>query len=146
MNKDLILQLFAPETETLELLAPQTHELELTIPRNDGTTAKLIMATTAVWQTRVDYVPPRGTIIVYSDRNVIDGQEYVGLKIGDGLAYVVDLPFVGDEIADQIITDLNDHISDRTVHITQEEREYWNNKLNAELEGENLIISPISME
>ena len=146
MSKELILQFLAPHTETLELVAPKTGEIELSIPRSDGTMAKLIMNTTAVWQTKINFIPPRGMIIVYSDRNVIDGIAYPGIKIGDGLAYVVDLPFVGDDILNQVVSALNQHIADQVAHVTQEERNYWNNKLNAELDGENLVLSPISIE
>lgn len=133
MSKDLILQIITPPTE----------ELELNIPKSDGTIAKLITNTTAVWQTKADFVPSRGTIIVYSDRNVINGSVYPGVKIGDGQAYVADLPFVGEEITEQIIEDLNQHIADQSVHVTSEERAYWNGKLNAELDGENLIFSSV---
>ena len=53
---------------------------------------KATVDTTDGWMQRRKYVPFRGEIIVYSDRNVIDGMDYPGIKIGDGMAYVVDLP------------------------------------------------------
>lgn len=94
--------------------------------------------TTAGWSSRLTYVPARGDIIIYTDKSVIssDGtQQYVpGVKIGDGNAYCVDLPFVGDDIA----SDLLAHISDVNSHVTTSEKTFWNNKLNVDVSGEAL--------
>jgi len=49
-------------------------------------------------------------------------------KIGDGNAYLVDKPFVGDDIRDL----LEEHIEDAGLHIQPGERDFWNNKLNYE--------------
>ena len=98
------------------------------------------MDTSANWATRTGYIPARGEIIVYSDRHVIDSVNYPGVKIGDGLAYVVDLPFVGDDISNQIVEVLNAHINDSDSHISAAERELWNNKVSCAVLGENLIF------
>ena len=53
------------------------------------------MNTTETWSKMIDYIPPAKTLIVYSDHIILeDGTVVPGLKIADGLAYVVDLPFV----------------------------------------------------
>ena len=49
-------------------------------------------------------------------------------KIGDGNAYLIDKPFVGDDIR----SILEEHIEDTGLHIQPGEREFWNNKLNYE--------------
>lgn len=59
--------------------------------------------TTAHWDQKVTFVPSNGDVIVYSDRNVINEVNYPGVKIGDGLTHLADLPFVGDDVASQII-------------------------------------------
>lgn len=92
--------------------------------------AKMEVRTTEEWNTRISYVPEAGRIIVYSDRSVVDGQNVPGIKIADGKAYVVDLPFVGEDIEKVLL----DHIHDVEAHITSEERQFWNNKLNYEID------------
>lgn len=104
--------------------------------------AKLTIDTSANWANKSSYIPKRGEIVVYSDRRVIDDVLYPGIKIGDGKAYVADLPFAGDDSASMITDALNAHIENHDIHITPDEREYWNNKLDCEIEGENLTLSP----
>ena len=59
--------------------------------------------TTANWNSKVTYVPEDGDIIIYIDKSTIEEGGSVknvpGIKIGDGNAYCVDLPFVADDIA-----------------------------------------------
>ena len=102
---------------------------------------KATVDTTDGWTQRRKYVPFCGEIIVYSDRNVIDGMDYPGIKIGDGMAYVVDLPFVGQEIEMQIMDLLSGHINNSSIHVTPDDKEFWNNKLNYMIDGEKLILN-----
>ena len=89
--------------------------------------AGIEFGTTAHWNTVPTYVPPSGMIVVYSDYSVDEeGKIIPGLKIGDGNAYLVDLAFIGNDAKEAI----EQHIADTVSHITQEEREKWNNKLN----------------
>lgn len=77
-------------------------------------------------------IPDEGQIIVYLDyrSKEVDGRTvYIpGVKIGTGNAYVQDLAFIDDGIAE----DLMAHITDSEVHVTQFERNKWNNKLNVD--------------
>lgn len=123
----------------------QTPEISLTfsdsgVPAN---AARIEVRTTAEWNERMLYIPKSGRIIVYSDRNVIDGVAYPGVKIGDGLAHVVDLPFVGDDVASRIMALIEEHIQNEQIHVTEAERTFWNNKINYEMDdsGETLIIN-----
>lgn len=93
--------------------------------------------TTAEWAALTSYIPKKGEICVWSDYRVVDGVKYAGIKVGDGLAYAVDLPFVDGEYADL----LTEHIEDTVVHITAAERLFWNNKVSAEYGNETLILS-----
>ena len=71
-------------------------------------------------------------LVVYTDYQSYEEKGHIvyvpGFKIGDGNAYVVDKPFVGE--ADTKI--LQEHLKDTGVHIQPGEREFWNNKLNYE--------------
>lgn len=94
--------------------------------------------TTTNWNERTTFIPNKGDIIIYLDKRIINGVNIPGIKIGDGLAYGIDLPFVGDDIA----ADLLSHINNTTVHITAAERTKWNNKINCEDEitNETLVL------
>ena len=92
--------------------------------------------TTAYWNAAVGFIPYDGEIIVYTDYapKLVDGEpvysngEQVfipGIKIGSGNAFVQDLAFVGDKEAADIIA----HISNTTIHVTAEEKAFWNNKV-----------------
>lgn len=87
-------------------------------------------ATTDFWDSCRGYIPNRGQIIVYSDHATIErnGQQVKvpGIKIGSGNGYIQDLPFVGDEIVNELML----HINNNNIHVTPEEKAYWNNKLN----------------
>ncbi len=91
------------------------------------------------WNAQVSYIPKKGDIIIYNDRDIIYDEHgnmlYVpGVKIGDGNAYLIDMPFID---AAQIQR-LENHINDSIRHITASERTFWNNKLNLTINGEEL--------
>ncbi len=93
--------------------------------------AGIKFGTTEEWNSDITYVADEGVLIVYTDyRTETDEQgniKYIpGFKIGDGNAYLIDKPFIGDDMRE----DFKKHIEDMVVHITQDEREFWNNKLN----------------
>lgn len=87
------------------------------------------------------YIPPKDTILVYSDYGTltVNGHNYdvPGIKIADGLAYGLDQPFVGEDVKQQVLN----HINDTTRHVTVEEKTFWNNKLNCDINGEVLIFN-----
>ena len=101
--------------------------------------------TTAYWNSQRGYVPRAGDFIIYTDYNTIEKEGHIiyvpGIKVGDGKAYVQDLPFLDDSTSEALIA----HINDDSRHITEEERTRWNNKINvndsAEIEGEALIFN-----
>lgn len=103
--------------------------------------------TTYYWNRQVGFIPKAGEVIIYSDYKtaVIDGKTVTvpGIKIGSGNGYVQDLAFVTGGGADDDL--LLPHLADTVVHITQAERDYWNNKLNVtdsqEVVEETLIFN-----
>lgn len=88
--------------------------------------------TTEYWDARRLYIPNAGEIIIYSDKR---GQNMPALKIGDGSSYLIDLPFLDDLMMA--------HIRNTEIHVSAEDRIFWNNKLNCEdiVEDENLQLN-----
>lgn len=97
--------------------------------------------TTSGWNATPDYIPKAGEICIYTDHAVIDDVVYYGIKIGDGLAYLIDLPFVGDDVRDFVLQKLAEHEHNKVAHVTSEDRAFWNNKLNYEINNEELILN-----
>ena len=64
-------------------------------------------------------------LVVYTDFSSYEDAEtgeihYIpGFKIGDGNAYLIDKPFLSDDIRMTLIN----HINNGTIHITAEERD-----------------------
>ena len=82
--------------------------------------------TTAYWNSLQNFIPEQGAILVYSDKSIIvkDGTTYdvPAIKIGDGTSYLIDLPFVDET--------MYEHINNSAIHVSPEDRDFWNNKLN----------------
>lgn len=102
--------------------------------------------TTANWDAMLDYVPPLGEILVYTDYTYRLGEtgniEYIpGVKIGDGRAYAVDLPFIAGTESQLLLSSLETHLDDSSIHVTATDKENWNSKVSVSAFGENLIFS-----
>ena len=102
--------------------------------------------TTAHWDEKRSFIPMRGEIIIYTDHGQIEDEfgnvvNVPGIKIGDGSAYLIDLPFVNDDVRYQILTELRLHSGNRDIHVTSEEKTFWNNKLNCTVDNGNLILN-----
>lgn len=86
--------------------------------------------TTANWIEQRTFVPLAGEIIIYTDYETkIENNKTInipGIKVGDGSTYGIDLPFVNDDLRDQIMA----HINNADVHTTLAEKLFWNNKIN----------------
>lgn len=101
--------------------------------------------TTAYWESQKGYIPEKGSIIIYSDytQKTIGGRkvDIPGIKIGSGNAYIQDLAFVGDADYSSIM----EHVTNDDIHITDNERKKWNNKLNVrdsyEVVGDILVFN-----
>lgn len=105
--------------------------------------------TTENWNAARGMIPLEGEVIVYNDyatkTKMVDGEEQTvkipAIKIGDGKAYVQDLPFVNEELRDQLLN----HINNPEIHVTMAEKLFWNNKINvndaSEVVNEALIFN-----
>lgn len=98
----------------------------------------VICDTTANWATRGLSESIEGMIYVWTDYQVVDGENIPGVKIGTGNAYIIDLPFIDAKYAQ--------HIADTAIHITQTEREFWNNKVTVYMDPNQATKMIISKE
>lgn len=114
--------------------------------------------TTENWNNAKRFIPLPGEVIVYTDyetktytveeygETVTKTVEIPNIKIGTGNAYVQDLGFVDEKTRDILMA----HIQDHDIHVTLQEKLFWNNKINVddaeeqvsgELEDETLILN-----
>lgn len=111
------------------------------LPPSSGGLENIFIDTTENWNKKKTYVPNKGDIIIYSDKAQIIENDIIknipGIKIGDGNAYCIDLPFSTEDIEERLLNHINDNIR----HITAQERQFWNNKLNVDISGEELQLN-----
>ena len=115
----------------------------------DGKTIPIQSGTTSYWNNRTGYVPTDGEIIIYTDYatvtkiSPVSGSEITvpvpGIKVGNNNAFVQDLAFVGEYERDLLL----DHIQNTQIHVSVEDRQKWNNKINCEnqINNETLILN-----
>lgn len=98
--------------------------------------------TTEEWNSDVSLLAEENVLYIYTDHKVIikDGEQMLlpGLKFGDGKTYLIDLPFLNDSQTDQAFID---HMNNNIIHVSAADRQFWDNKLNFQLENENLILN-----
>lgn len=103
--------------------------------------AAVLSDTTENWNKQASLISELNTVYVYVDHQTKTDEEgkeiwIPGIKIGDGKAYLIDLPF-SDEL-------MIAHINDLGIHVTPEEKEFWNNKVRTYMdtvEGEQLVFT-----
>lgn len=90
---------------------------------------KVLYGKTEEWNARPQLISKKGYIFIYADyKKDEQGRDIAGIKVGNGVSYLIDMPFI-DEL-------YYEHINDLTVHITQQEREFWNNKVRCYMQAE----------
>lgn len=115
--------------EDEHLVTIQTLEQYL----NANLTKQVRFDTTANWNSQTTLVSEANTIYIYTDHGTSsEGYDIAGIKVGDGMAYVVDLPFI-----DEAVTE---HIADSNIHVTPAEKAFWNNKVRCYLTGTEQLI------
>ena len=125
-----------PRINGVELMGDQSSEDLRIISEN----------TVSGWAARADYIPRRGEICVYTDYAAVEDDQghtltVPGIKIGDGNAYLADLPFAGDDLRYLILRELRQHAGNSDIHVTPQEKAFWNAKLNYDVSGEELILN-----
>lgn len=129
---------------TLGLVTSSTNGLMAAVDKIKLDGINIQCKTSAEWMQDISYIPKFGEIIIYSDH---DSYELNGetipvpdIKIGDGQAYCVDLPFIHAGERERILAQINNHINNTDIHVTAAEKQFWNNKLNCNISGELLTL------
>lgn len=102
------------------------------------------------WNENPLLISEKGAVYIYSNYKKNDQDIFIpGIKIGDGLAYLIDLPFVTDSMSESILSItqiLNTHTNNDSIHVSPEDRIFWDNKVTASLSEANpeeLVLSKI---
>lgn len=102
-------------------------------------TGGVISNTTAGWNSNPGLIAKKDIIYVYSDyQKDSEGNNIPGLKVGDGSAYLIDSPFID--------TSMLEHINDKTVHVNEGQREFWNNKVRcycSEIKDQTIVFTTL---
>lgn len=86
-------------------------------------------ATTEEWNAQPKLKARAGAIYIQTDKQTDKQGDFIpSFKVGDGTSYLIDMPF-GDKL-------FWEHINDDTIHVTPEEKEFWNNKVRCYIDGE----------
>lgn len=100
---------------------------------SENNIAKLLSNTKENWNSNPGLISELGCIYIYSNQYEKDGISYPGMKIGDGKAYLIDIPFVESHLE----TLVNDHINDTSIHINNQERSTWNSHVTTFVSSED---------
>lgn len=133
---DNVSKIFAPENKIVDVRVNNTS----VVNANKVANINLIHANTEeYWNSQVDLIGEANHLYIYTDHSQIDGHNIPALKVGDGLGYLIDAPFIDSDAAT-----LYHHIRDLGIHITDEERAFWNDKVTCYLsllDGENVVFT-----
>ena len=115
---------------------PRINGVELLGDKGSEDFRIVTTGTTAEWAARTDYVPLAGEIIVYTDHDEVGGISVPAVKIGDGSAFAVDLPFVSDDIR----AILQDHAANAAIHISAADRDAWNGTVRCYYDENETVV------
>jgi len=86
-----------------------------------GGDKEVFYGTTSYWNSQPQLITLSGCLYVYSDHTTDGTNNIPGIKVGDGVSYLIDMPFIDKKYAE--------HITDTVIHVTSSEKEFWNNKV-----------------
>lgn len=92
--------------------------------------------TLSYWQAHPSFIGKKGDIIIVSDYKKKDNKNIAGIKVADGLAYAIDLPFVTDILE----SELTSHINNTAIHVGGTDRVNWNSKVSARVGDNDTLI------
>lgn len=102
-----------------------------------GGSKEIFYGTTSYWNSQPQLISIKGGVYIYSDHDIDSEGDFIpGIKVGDGTSYLIDMPFADTKYAQ--------HILDTTIHITQAEREFWNEKVRCYInpsDSQNIIFT-----
>lgn len=107
--------------------------------------AKVYSKTKEEWNSQRDLISEKNVFYVYTNYKTTDeGKNIPGLKIGDGLAYIIDLPFTA--VGEQDLTQVFQHIRNAAIHVSAEDRQTWNSAVETVNNKVSVDISPSNPE
>ena len=86
--------------------------------------------TTAYWNEQKNLIPHEGAIVIYSDYSKVDDIDIPNFKVGDGKAYLIDLPFANNDLRATIA----EHIANDERHLTSEDRTKLSNSVTVNVQ------------
>ena len=111
--------------DTYRILMTDESYTDFQVYNGADAAENVLCKTTAQWNAQPQLVAAAGTLYVYTDHTFDEsGNPVPGFKVGDGNAYLIDIPFADTTLQEQV----QEHIADTEVHITESEREFWNSK------------------
>ena len=98
---------------------------------NIASASSIVSGTTSYWQTHGNVVSTKDVLYVYTDwKKNSSNQDIPGIKVGDGLAYIVDLPFTDELWAA--------HVMDTLLHVSASDRTNWDSKVRCYMDSTDL--------
>lgn len=89
---------------------------------DNSNVAKIYYDTKEGWNQKSSLIGEKEAFYIYTNYSHDEfGNDIPGMKIGDGNAYLIDLPFVDAVYAE--------HIANSIIHVTQEDRLVWDNNV-----------------
>lgn len=106
--------------QKIEGVASASRSISGSVSPGGSGRKEVISNTTEAWNAKPRLKSVKDVIYVYTDYKVVDGVMVPGMKVGDGMAFVVDLPFVT-----------------AGTDVTQEQIDFWNDKCSAMIDPED---------
>ncbi len=104
----------------------------------------IFYGTTAYWDAQWDLIAQEGVYVYTDHRTETDGEGNTttipGIKIGDGKAYLSDIPFLVDEVVQGAV----DTMINSGSLVSAADRAFWDNKVTAYVnpnDAQNLVLS-----
>lgn len=119
---------------------PSINDVELVGNKTTEDLKIVFSATRTQWDLQPTLQSQKNAVYIYTDYQTRDNGDGTytfipGIKIGDGMSYLIDMPFVAgnDEVIEQ-------HILNNTIHVTEEDKESWNNKWRGYVDEANPTV------
>lgn len=87
------------------------------------------------WNAQPQLTAAKGVIYVYSNHDISAEDRFIpGIKIGDGVSYLIDMPFIDNKYAI--------HIADTIIHVSTDDREFWGDKVTCDIDPikDNVLV------
>ena len=91
--------------------------------------AEILSNTVDGWNQQPQLVAEKNKLYVYTDYKLIDGNPVPGFKVGDGTSQLIDMPFSNEPFFE--------HMANTYIHVTDEEKNFWNNKVRCYIDPQN---------